>query len=132
MDPAPWLRWALGLLLSALVLFALPAQVEGPVLLRVGPGHAIAVLDAVAIVPLVTSSSLFFWGLWRERIPLGGLIRRYPARSATVAFLGGLGFGLLVASVFSGFFWWWAIGAILFGVLLVLVCVQVGSKHAPA
>jgi hypothetical protein len=50
------------------VLFAHPAQVEGPVLLRVGAGHAITVLDAVAIVPLVASSSLFFWGIWRKRI----------------------------------------------------------------
>ena len=28
--------------------------------------------------------------------------------------------------------WWWAIGAVLFGGLLVVVCVMVGSKHAAA
>jgi heme exporter protein D len=34
----------------------------------------------------------------------------------------GLGMGLLIASVFSGFFWWWAIGATTLGVaVLVLV-----------
>ena len=132
MHPARSLRWAFALLLSALVLFALPAHVEGPVLLRVGPGHAIAVLDAVAVIPLVASSSLFFWGLWRQRVLLTVLVRRHPGRSTTLAFLLGLGFGLLVASVFSDFFWWWAIGAVLFGGLLVVVCVKVGSKHAAA
>jgi hypothetical protein len=36
--------------------------------------------------------------------------------------LAGLGVGLMVASVFSTFFWWWAVGACAFGVaVLVLV-----------
>jgi hypothetical protein len=99
------------------VLFAHPAQVEGPVLLRVGAGHAITVLDAVAIVPLVASSSLFFWGIWRKRI-FGALWSAAIGPLGDVGISGRLGFGLLVASVFSDFFWWWVIGAILFGVLI--------------
>jgi hypothetical protein len=37
-----------------------------------------------------------------------------------VLFGGGLGMGLLLASVFP-FFWWWAVGATLFTVTLILV-----------
>jgi hypothetical protein len=55
MHLAWWLQWALGLLGLSLVIFALPSHVEGPVLVRISPGHAIAALDAVAIVPLLLS-----------------------------------------------------------------------------
>jgi heme exporter protein D len=35
--------------------------------------------------------------------------------------LAGLGAGLLIASVFSGFFWWWAVGATALGVALLIL-----------
>jgi hypothetical protein len=36
----------------------------------------------------------------------------------------GLGLGLLLASAFSAFFWWWAIGAILFGAMLIVATIM--------
>ena len=65
-----WLSWGLGLLLVAFALFAVPSQVEGPVLLRISSGHAIAVLDAVAIIPLLVASALLYGGVWGARARL--------------------------------------------------------------
>jgi hypothetical protein len=39
----------------------------------------------------------------------------------------GAGLGLLIASAFSGFFWWWAIGAAVFG-MTVIVAVLVALR----
>jgi hypothetical protein len=52
---ARWLQSALGLLAISLLLFAVPTQFEGMVPWHVSPGHAIAVVDGVAIVPLVAA-----------------------------------------------------------------------------
>jgi len=112
--PRRWFTWALGLLAVSFCVFALPSAVEGPVLVRISPDHAIAVLDAVAIVPLVAASVLLFGGLWVRRARLRGVVREHPDRSAGVSFMGGLGLGLLIASVYSGFSGWWAVGAIVF------------------
>jgi hypothetical protein len=116
---ARWVQSALGLLAVSLALFAVPTQFEGPVLWDVSPGHAIAVLDGVAIVPLMAANWLLLHGLWRGRGALGNLLRRHPGRGSATIFAGGAGLGLLLASAFSAFFWWWAIGAALFGLVFV-------------
>jgi hypothetical protein len=84
-----WLQSALGLLAISLLVFAVPTQFEGPVLWHVSPGHAIAVADGVAIVPLVAANWLLYWGLWRERAALGALVRRHPGRGGATIFTGG-------------------------------------------
>lgn len=124
MLPARWLWWALGLLACSFAIFALPARFEGPVLVPISPGHAIAVLDAVAIVPLLAASVLLYGGVWTARARLGEAVRRHPGPSLAVGFGGGLGLGLLTASVYSGFFGWWAVGAALLTVatLTTAVC----------
>lgn len=96
------------------MVLAAPAAWEGPVLLDVAPGHAIAVLDAVGIVPLVFGSGLVFHVLWLRRGQLARAVSSRPAVGLTVTFAAGAGLGLLIASAFSGFFWWWAVGAALF------------------
>ncbi len=48
-----WPFGALGLVVIAIALLAAPAQVEGPVLVPISPGHALAVLDFVALIPLL-------------------------------------------------------------------------------
>ena len=129
-----WLQSALGLLAVSLALFAVPTEFEGPVLWDVSPGHAIAVVDGVAIVPLIAANWLLLWGLWRGRVALGNLLCRRPGRGGATIFAGGMGLGLLLASAFSAFFWWWAIGAAVFGLVFVgcaLIAGRTGTALAP-
>ena len=110
----------LSLPVIALVLFAVPSRFEGPVLVPISPGHGLSPVDLAAVVPLVASSALLAVSLVRRRVRLEGTIRRRPWTAAAVLFGGGLGLGLLFASVFP-FFWWWAVGASLFTGTLALV-----------
>jgi hypothetical protein len=128
---ARWFQSALVLLAVSLALFAVPTQFEGPVLLDISPGHAIAVLDGVAIVPLLAANWLLLRGLWRGRVDLGDLVRRHPGRGSATIFAGGAGLGLLLASAFSAFFWWWAIGAALFGLVFVGCALAAAGRERP-
>ena len=102
-----------------LMMLAAPTAIEGPVLLPISPGHALSVLDAIAVLPLLAGSFSLYRGLWQRRGPLRGVALHAPARAGTLVFVGGFGMGLLIASAFSAFFWWWAIGAVLFGTALL-------------
>jgi hypothetical protein len=107
----------------ALILFVVPARLEGPVLVPISPGHGLSLVDVVALVPLLAGTGLLAGGLWRRRQRLDAALTRWPWSARAGAFLGGLGLGLLVASVFT-FFWWWAIGAaLLTGTLLTAALV---------
>jgi hypothetical protein len=128
MLPARWLWWALGLLTCSFAIFALPARFEGPALLPISPGHAIAALDAVAIVPLLAASLLLYGGLWTARARLRESIHQYPELSLAIGFTGGLGLGLLTASVYSGFFGWWAVGAALLTAAVVVTAVWAAQR----
>ena len=113
MSPPRWFVGGWGSIAVAVTLYALPAELEGPELLPVSPGHALALLDTVALLPLLTGSAILQVGLWRRRGRLADTVRRAPARAGAGIFAIGLGLGLLLASVWSVFFWWWAIGAAL-------------------
>jgi hypothetical protein len=41
----------------------------------------------------------------------------------------GFGLGLLIASAFSTFFWWWAVGAALFGVALIVAALALATSR---
>ena len=116
-------RYALGLLALGLAIMALPASLEGPVLVNIGPGHAVAVLDAIGLVPLVLGCALLYGGLWAQQRQLARWVSGQPAGGLGGVFASGLGLGLLLASSFSGFFWWCAIGAVLFASVLVAASV---------
>jgi hypothetical protein len=109
------------------VLLAAPDAVEGPVLLPISPGHALSRLDAIAVVPLLAGSFSLYYGLWRHRGRLRVAASRVLAPAAALVLVGGFGLGLLIASAFSAFFWWWAIGAVLFGSAL-LAAVLVAAR----
>jgi heme exporter protein D len=109
----------LSLPVIALILFAVPSRFEGPVLVPVSPGHGLSLVDLAAVVPLIAAVVLLAVSLVRRRAHLESTIGHRPWTAATVLFGGGLGLGLLLASVFP-FFWWWAVGATLFTVMLVL------------
>ena len=109
--------WPLGsvsLVTIAIALLAAPAQFEGRVLVPISPGHALSVLDSVALVPLLTSLAWLYWGVWLRRYRLYDAMCTSPGKGGLAVFVAGLGVGLLLASAFSTFWWWWAIGATLF------------------
>ncbi|MGW9196606.1 hypothetical protein [Micromonospora chersina] len=108
---------ALLVVAGVLILFV-PAGEEGRVLVPVGEGHGLSAVDGVG------AALLALGGTWLEVL----VVRRLPYLALPpralfgLGLLAGLGMGLLIASVFSGFFWWWAIGATTLGVaVLVLV-----------
>jgi hypothetical protein len=106
-------------MLVGLAVLAVPARLEGPTLLVISRGHALSLIDVVGILPLVGGAIWLHSGLWSHRAPIEGWLREQPAIAAGCVFAGGLGLGLLLASAFSAFFWWWAIGALLFAVMHV-------------
>ncbi|MET7751453.1 hypothetical protein [Micromonospora sp. NPDC005367] len=108
---------ALLIVAGVLVLFV-PAGGEGRVLVPVSEGHGLSAVDGVGAALLAVG------GTWLEVL----VVRRLPYLALRpralfgLGLLAGLGIGLLIASVFSGFFWWWAVGASALGVaVLVLV-----------
>jgi hypothetical protein len=114
-----WPLAPLGIIALAIALFAAPSQVEGPVLVPIGPGHALSVLDSFALLPLLIGVAWLYVGLWQRRHRLVNFLRQSPGVSSAVIFTAGAGLGLLIASAFSAFFWWWAIGATLFSVAII-------------
>lgn len=114
MQAPPWYRPPLLLCGLGVAMLALPERWEGPLLIEISPGHALRLADAIGLIPLLIGFHWLEWGLWQRRIPL--LKGEAPSTIAGLAFSVGLGLGLLLASAFSGFFWWWAIGAMLFAV----------------
>jgi hypothetical protein len=119
------MRWLLGcgiLFAVALLLFVVPAALEGPVLVPISPGHGLSLVDSVALVPLLAGTALLAGGLWRRRQALDAALTRRPWLARAGAAAAGLGLGLLVASVFT-FFWWWAIGAALLSATLLSAAV---------
>jgi hypothetical protein len=114
-----WPLGCLSLMAVGLAVLALPARLEGPSLLVISDGHALSLVDVVGILPLMAGASWLHSGLWRRHTSLGAWLRGRPAVAGGSLFAAGLGLGLLLASAFSAFFWWWAIGALLFGVMHV-------------
>jgi hypothetical protein len=127
------MKWLLGcgtLFVLALILFVVPAGLEGPVLVPISPGRGLSLVE-VALVPLLAGTGLLVGGLWQRRQRLDVALTRRPWSARVGAFVAGLGLGLLVASVFA-FFWWWAIGAaLLTATLLAAALVAAGSEGAP-
>jgi len=127
-----WLQGCAILFALAFVLFAVPARLEGPLLVPISPGHGLTLIDVVALVPLLGGLALLVGGLWQRRERLDAALTRRPWAARMGAFAVGLGLGLLIASVFV-FFWWWAIGAgLLTAMLLTAAVVASGSKRGGA
>ena len=115
----PWPLAPLGLVALALGLLAVPRELEGPVLVPISPGHALAVLDAIALVPLLGGTGWLYRGLWTRRGRLSRRLCIAPGSSSLGILVAGIGLGLLLGSVVSQFFWWWAVGAVLVGGVLL-------------
>lgn len=94
------------LTLAGVAVLALPASLEGPRIIRFGPGHGPSLLDLAGIA-LVVPGGLWLVGLIVRALPTLGLPGRASFGLGAVA---GLGLGLTVASVFGDFAGWWAVG----------------------
>jgi hypothetical protein len=123
-----WPIASLALVAVAVALLAAPAEFEGPVLLPISPGHALSVLDCVALIPLLTGLAWLYRGVWLRRHRVYSAMRASPGKGALGVFARGLGVGLLLASAFSTFWWWWAIGATLF-LVMTLIAVVVAARR---
>jgi len=116
---AKWLWTVVGLLVIAFSIFALPASMEGPVLIPISPGHALSTTDIVALVPLLLANALLYYGFWRGRSKLWQFMSHSPGSAFVSILIAGFGLGLLIASAFSNFAGWWAIGAITFCIFAI-------------
>jgi hypothetical protein len=110
------------LIIVGIGVLAVPAAGEGRVLVPISEGHGLSAIDAVG------ASLLALAGTWLEVL----VIRRLPHLALPpravfgLGLLAGLGIGIVIASVFSGFFWWWLVGAAVLGVAaLVLTALTV-------
>lgn len=122
-----WPRGPVILLCISVLLFALPDAWEGPLLLAVGNGHGLSLIDTIALAPLLFSTFWIQKGLWSRRIYLFNKITLYPGSASLLIFFIGLGLGLLIASAFSTFSYWWAVGGIIF-IPLLLYIVLISGK----
>ncbi len=78
---------------AGIAILALPADVEGPALLPISPGHAVSLVDAIGVLPLVAGSTWLHAGLWRRRERLALWARQRTGAAAGLTFAAGLGSG---------------------------------------
>ncbi len=62
------------------------AGFEGPVLVPISPGQGLALIDVVALVPLLGGLALLVGGLWQRRERLDAALTRRPWAARTAAF----------------------------------------------
>lgn len=107
---------ALLIVAGVLILFV-PAGAEGRVLVPISAGHGLSAVDAAGATLLAVGAT------WLEVL----VVRRLPHLALApralfaLGLLAGLGVGLVIASVFSGFLWWWGVGAAALGVAVLIV-----------
>ena len=122
-----WPKGPVIILALAIILFALPDSWEGPQIFSISEGHGLSLLDTIALIPLLISAIWIQKGLWSRRIYLFNKITIYPGSASLLIFFIGLGLGLLIASAFNNFFYWWAVGGFLF-IALVGYIVLISGK----
>lgn len=115
-----WIFTGLGFVTLGIAILAAPSRWEGPVLLPISPGHGLSVIDMFGVAPVLIGTGWLYYGLWQRRQRVFEQIRNSPYIGSLGVFAAGTGMGLLVASSFSAFFWWWAVGAVLFGTMLIV------------
>ncbi|WP_146605661.1 hypothetical protein [Micromonospora craterilacus] len=116
---------ALVLTVAGVLVLALPDSLEGPRLVEFGPGHGPSTLDLVGIALLTPGASWLLAMLVRALPSLAYQPRTLFGLGAA----GGLGLGLLLASVFAGFTGWWAIGALTLTAVELVLLARLWRAH---
>jgi hypothetical protein len=109
------MRWTLGfvlLLVLSLIVLAMPARFEGPILVTITSDHGVTLSDVVGFVPLSVGWLAWLLGIWRRRGRLEAAISASPRAATVSAFVGGVGVGLVIASARTSS-WWLVLGAAL-------------------
>ena len=109
------MRWTLGfvlLLVLSLIVLAMPARFEGPILVTITSDHGVTLSDVVGFVSLSVGWLAWLIGIWRRRGRLEAAISASPRVVAVSAFVGGVGVGLVIASARTSS-WWLVLGAAL-------------------
>ncbi len=119
-----WPRGPVYLLLLSIFLFFIPKNLEGPLLIAAGENQGLTFLNTLALIPLLISVYWIQQGLWKRRIYLFNRITIYPGAGSLLVFGMGIGLGMLIASAFNSFNYWWAIGGSLFLLILVIVVLK--------
>ena len=123
-----WPRGPVYLFFLAIFIIFIPDPWEGPVLYNIDSEHNLSLADLFAMVPLLISVTWIQRGVWKRRIYLFNKVTIYPGSAVIIVFFMGLGLGMLLASGFSSFRYWWAIGGIL--IISTLVNVVLISGHS--
>ena len=124
-----WPRGPVYLLIFAILLFFVPKHLEGPRIISADTDHGLTILNTLALVPPIVSVYWIQRGLWSRRIYLFNRITIYPGAGSLLIFGMGLGLGMLIASAFAEFNYWWAVGGILFLTVLVLIVLKSGKNY---
>jgi hypothetical protein len=106
-----------SLTVVGVAILAVPSSFEGRVLVPISKGHGLSALDTVGAVLLAVA------GTWLEVLIVRRLpyLRLAPRALFGLGLLAGLGIGLVIASVYTAFFWWWAIGSAALGVAAIVL-----------
>jgi hypothetical protein len=116
------------LLAFAIALILVPDRWEGPVLYEINTEHKLTIVDLIAMLPLLVSVTWIQRGVWKRRIYLFNKVTVYPGAGVLIVFGMGLGLGMLLASAFFTFRYWWAVGGSLFIIMLVNVTLTSGRS----
>jgi len=128
------MRWTLSfvlLLVLSLIVLAMPARFEGPILVTITSRHGVTLSDVVGFVPLAVGWSAWLVGIWRRRRRVEAAIGASPRAAIISAFVGGIGVGLVIASARASS-WWLAIGAALLSSVALGAVPIVSRRHQPA
>jgi hypothetical protein len=104
-------RLALGSVAIAAGVVMNAAPDPGKSVVSLGSEHGLSVLDLVGVAVLLAGWAVVATAVWRRRARV--LDRVGAPERIGAAFAAGVGFGLLPASLFNEWPWWWVLGTAL-------------------
>ena len=124
-----WPRGPIYLLIIAFLIVLIPGWMEGPVIFKIDGEHNLTLANAIALVPLMISAVWIQRGIWKRRIYLFNKVTVYTGPAVLIIFGMGLGLGMFLANAFREFNYWWAVGGLLFIIMLVNVVLISGHSE---
>jgi hypothetical protein len=100
------------LLILSVIVLAMPARFEGPILVTITQRHRVTLSDVVGFIPLSVGWLAWVVAIWRRRWRVEAAISASHGAATDSAFVGGLGVGLVIATDRTSS-WWLVLGAAL-------------------